>query len=81
MNIMKTQIQQWGNSLGIRIPKQLAGQLHLKKGISVNLEICDNHLIISPEISELDILLGSITDNNRHKEELNHDEISGNEKW
>ncbi|WP_342257160.1 AbrB/MazE/SpoVT family DNA-binding domain-containing protein [Rickettsia endosymbiont of Aspidapion aeneum] len=78
---MQAQIQKWGNSLGIRIPKHLAGKLHFKQGIFVNLEIADNHLIISIEISELDTLLNNITDFNRHHEILNDDDIVGNELW
>jgi antitoxin MazE len=78
---MQTQIQKWGNSLGVRIPKNLAGKLNLKQGAFVNLEISDNHLVISQETSELDILLNNITDANRHHELLNDDNISGNESW
>ncbi|MCC8368645.1 AbrB/MazE/SpoVT family DNA-binding domain-containing protein [Rickettsia endosymbiont of Polydrusus tereticollis] len=78
---MQTQIQKWGNSLGIRIPKYLTGKLHLKQGTFVNLEITGNHLIISAEISELDTLLNNITDSNRHHAVLNDDDIVGNELW
>jgi antitoxin MazE len=78
---MQTQIQKWGNSLGIRIPKYLTGKLHLKQGTLVNLEITGNHLIISAEISELDTLLNNITDSNRHHAVLNDDDIVGNELW
>ncbi|MFY9589151.1 AbrB/MazE/SpoVT family DNA-binding domain-containing protein [Rickettsia endosymbiont of Halotydeus destructor] len=78
---MQTQIQKWGNSLGIRIPKYLTGKLHLKQGTFVNLKITGNHLIISAEISELDTLLNNITDSNRHHAVLNDDDIKGNELW
>lgn len=62
---MQTQIQKWGNSLGIRIPKHLTDKLH----------------IISTETSELDILLDNITDSNCHHEMLNDDIVVGNESW
>jgi antitoxin MazE len=80
-DIMQTQIQKWGNSLGIRIPKNLADKLHFQQGAFVNLEIADNHLIITTKISELDILLDNITDFNCHHEILNDDIVVGNELW
>lgn len=80
INIMQTQIQKWGNSLGVRIPKDLANKLNLKQGGFVNLEISDNHLVISSEISELDMLLDKITDYNKHQEFLD-DVAIGNELW
>lgn len=78
---MQAQIQKWGNSLGIRIPKYLAGKLHFKQGALVNIEITNNKLIISKEISELDLLLNNITDSNRHHEILTSDKRVGNEAW
>lgn len=78
---MQTQIQKWGNSLGIRIPKDIASKLHIKKGAIVNLEISDHNIIITPAISELDLLLNNITDNNCHHEVLKNDSKSGNESW
>ena len=70
---MQSQIKKWGNSLGIRIPKYLAGKLHVSEGTLVNLKLTNNGLIISTEESELDILLNNITDSNRHHELLNND--------
>ncbi|WP_375331808.1 AbrB/MazE/SpoVT family DNA-binding domain-containing protein [Candidatus Tisiphia endosymbiont of Temnostethus pusillus] len=78
---MQTQIQKWGNSLGIRIPKHLADKLHFQQGTFVNLTIADNYLIISTETPELDILLDNITDSNCHHEMLNDDIAVGNESW
>ncbi|BBJ31594.1 multidrug transporter MatE [Rickettsia asiatica] len=78
---MKAQIQQWGNSLGVRIPQVLARKLHFKQGIVVNLEITDDGLFISAKTSELDILLDDITDANRHHEVFNSDDTVGNESW
>lgn len=78
---MQTQIQKWGNSLGVRIPKDIVSRLRIKHGSIVNLEISDNNIIIIPEESELDLLLNNITDANCHYEELNDDIICGNELW
>jgi antitoxin MazE len=78
---MKTQIQKWGNSLGVRIPRELANKLHITNGTFVSLEVCNHHLIITQEISELDLLLANITDANRHSEISLDDDIIGNESW
>ena len=78
---MQTQIQKWGNSLGVRIPKYVADRLCIRNGVMVNLEISDHNIIIAPVISELDLLLNNITDDNLHSEELRDDDILGNESW
>lgn len=36
---MKMQIGKWGNSLAVRIPKDLVEQFHLKEGDSINMEL------------------------------------------
>lgn len=78
---MQTQIQKWGNSLGIRIPKDVASRLHIKNGAIVNLEVLDNYLVITPKTSGLELLLSNITDTNRHNEAWNKDDLMGNEVW
>lgn len=78
---MQTRVQKWGNSLGVRIPKDIADKLCIKNGVTVNLEILDHNIIIIPAISELDLLLDNITDANCHHEELEDDNIWGNELW
>ena len=78
---MQTQVQKWGNSLGVRIPKDIADKLCIKNGAIVNLEISDHNIIIIPETSELDLLLNNITDTNCHHEELEDEDIFGNELW
>jgi antitoxin MazE len=70
---MQTQIQKWGNSLGIRIPKNIANELKLEQGIYVNLDVIENQLLITLEITKLDSLLNEITKENQHNEILNLD--------
>jgi antitoxin MazE len=41
-------IQKWGNSLAIRIPSALAGQLRVTEGSTVDLEVRDNELVVRP---------------------------------
>jgi len=78
---MQGQIQKWGNSLGVRISKDIANKLHIKDGTIVNIVISENNLVITPKISELDLLLNDITPANLHCELLSNDDTSGNESW
>ncbi len=45
---MGTTIQKWGNSLGIRVPKAIAEQLHLEKGSEIEFEASNGVLTIRP---------------------------------
>lgn len=77
---METHIQKWGNSLGVRIPKQLAKKLNLHPGSPVNLEIEDHRLVIQSPTHDLAKMLEEITDENRHNLLL-EDKQMGNEQW
>ena len=41
-------IQKWGNSLAIRIPQALAGQLSVAEGAAVDLQVRGDELVIRP---------------------------------
>ncbi len=78
---MHSQVQKWGNSLGIRIPKTLAKKLHLHSGSKVEVDAKDHCLIITKSNSELDILLDGINSSNYHKESFEDDRKIGKESW
>jgi antitoxin MazE len=78
--IMHVYIQKWGNSLGLRIPMQLAKKLHLHAGSSVTIEIENGRLIIQSPKYDLDEMLKEITPENQHHQILD-DEQQGNEEW
>ena len=77
---MQTHIQKWGNSLGIRIPMQLAKELQLHPGSPVTIELKNGQLIIQPPKYDLDEMLKEITKENRHHQILD-DKQQGNEEW
>ena len=68
---MKTFVQQWGNSLALRIPKAFASQANVGKGTSVNIKVDKGCLVIEPvkrpKYSHKELVLG-ITPANRHGE-------------
>lgn len=45
---MKAQITRWGNSLGVRIPKDLASQAGITEGSRVEIDMEDDRIVISP---------------------------------
>lgn len=68
---MKTTIQKWGNSLGIRIPSYMAKDLSLENGSSVEILEEDSRIIIKPKReTKLDDILDLITDENIHSEQF-----------
>ncbi|XZE20717.1 AbrB/MazE/SpoVT family DNA-binding domain-containing protein [Pirellulaceae bacterium SH449] len=42
-------VQKWGNSLAVRIPHALAGQIEVEEGTSVKLSVRDGELIVRPD--------------------------------
>lgn len=44
---MRTQITKWGNSLGVRVPKDVAVRVGLVEGAQVEIEAEDGRIVIS----------------------------------
>ncbi|MEZ6087897.1 MAG: AbrB/MazE/SpoVT family DNA-binding domain-containing protein [Pirellulaceae bacterium] len=57
-------IQKWGNSLAIRIPQALAGQLEVEAGASVELQVREGELVVRPVRSKK-LSLGELLKNCR----------------
>jgi antitoxin MazE len=68
---MSTTIQKWGNSLGIRIPSQIAERIAVTQGSEVDLVVSDDHtLIVIPKKKKptLEDLLAQCKSENSHDE-------------
>ncbi|OXS54233.1 MazE family transcriptional regulator [Cohnella sp. CIP 111063] len=68
---MSTTVQKWGNSLGIRIPSQIAEKIAISQGSEVDLIVGDDHsLIVIPKKKKptLEELLAQCKPENRHDE-------------
>lgn len=66
---MKATIQQWGNSLAVRIPKALAQETALGIGDEVNLRADGDRIVVESQQSKhyrLSDLLAAVTKTNRH---------------
>ncbi|MGI8825378.1 MAG: AbrB/MazE/SpoVT family DNA-binding domain-containing protein [Chloroflexota bacterium] len=80
---MRTRVQKWGNSLAVRIPKFLAGQVGLDENIPVEMWMADGKVMIEPAPDEdftLDQLLAGVTEANLHRE-VETGTAVGNEAW
>ena len=80
---MRTKIQKWGNSLGLRIPKSFAEEAQLHAGSPVDLSLDDGRLIVRRSrvpSYRLEDLLSKVTKDNLH-EEVPTGEAVGREAW
>jgi antitoxin MazE len=69
---MKTVVQQWGNSLAVRIPKPVTDQVRLKRGTNVEVVASNGEVIVRPAERRrklrLEDLLKRVTRKNIHLE-------------
>lgn len=80
---MKTRIQKWGNSLGLRIPKSFAAEAKVEEGMPVNISVSKGRLILEPiRESEyrLEDLPNQMTTTNIHAE-VSTGPRKGKEAW
>ncbi|WP_414549954.1 AbrB/MazE/SpoVT family DNA-binding domain-containing protein [Anabaena sp. CCY 0017] len=80
---MVANIAKWGNSLAVRIPQNLAKEIHLTEGSEVDLSVVDGNLVIKlkkPKRYSLDDLIQEITPDNLHAE-VDSGVAVGNEAW
>ena len=80
---MQIKVQQWGNSLALRIPKTYAADIKLHKGSVIDITEAEGKLVIKPieePESALKHLLAGITKENIHHE-IETVAPVGNEVW
>jgi antitoxin MazE len=69
---MRVQIQKWGNSLALRIPKAFVQETHLCQGSTVDIGIKESCIIVKPLAQKkfsLKSLLAGVKKSNIHQEE------------
>lgn len=81
---MTAKISKWGNSQGLRVPKDVMESLQLHIGDNVNIIIEDGKAILEPirnDIPEYNLneLISKIPNNYEAKEEFNNS--IGKEEW
>ncbi len=83
LDLATTELANWGNSLALRIPKNVAETAHLRQGDRLILSIAkDGSLVVRPARKKytLEQLLSGITFKNRHRE-TNWGAKKGREVW
>lgn len=69
-----TTVQKWGNSLAVRIPKDVAEEIHIEQGSLMELRVAveEGTITLVPKKTRkkysLDELLSGVTTENRHHE-------------
>lgn len=81
--VAKVQLVRWGNSLAVRIPKNVAEEVEFREGDRLLIEVAA-HGVLAVKAAKapptLEELVARITPKNLHKEQWT-DEPRGNESW
>ena len=78
---MTVSIKKWGNSLALRIPKDIAKTLHIENNSTLELHIEDGKMVVEPQKDDLlESLVSRIDADNLHNE-IETGEALGNEVW
>ena len=80
---MKVNVQRWGNSLAVRIPKPVAVEADLAEGTQVDMKLAKGKVVLVPvrrRKPTLDELLERVTRDNLHGE-VDFGPPVGKEAW
>lgn len=67
---MKTKVQKWGNSLGVRIPRAVAVEAQIRAGSAVDISVAKDGIRVKPVRLRYSLaaLLRKVDSRNRHRE-------------
>ena len=80
---MATKVQKWGNSLAVRLPREVAERFKLDEGAAVLIESEGKKIVIKPvkeKDETLEEMVARITPKNRH-EKIDWGRPVGRETW
>lgn len=78
---MTVVLKKWGNSLALRIPKDISNTLNIGNNSVMELSIENGALIVKPKINTLlETLVSEINSENLHKE-VDTGRSIGHEEW
>lgn len=80
--MLQTQVQKWGNSLAVRIPKPFALEIGLEQNSAITVSVVEGKLVLEPvkPTYSLNDLLAQVTSDNIH-DECETGSAIGNEAW
>jgi antitoxin MazE len=78
----RVQIVKWGNSQGVRLPKEVLKQARLQEGDELTVRVENGRIALEPAAPEITLekLVAGITPRNRHREQ-DWGAPAGNEVW
>jgi len=68
---MEANVQKWGNSLAVRIPRPFAAEIGIEEGSEVDVVVEDGGIVVRPRRAvrmKLEKLLAGVTAKNAHRE-------------
>ena len=80
---MHIQVQKWGNSLALRIPKTYAQEANVRQGATVDISLQKGKIVLAPVLKNpftLKKLLAKVTRKNLHGE-VDFGPAAGKEIW
>jgi len=80
---MKSKMSKWGNSMGIRIPRNIASEAQVDYNTEVEINVSNGTIVITPILKRkftIESLVESISEDSIHPETDTGD-ITGNEVW
>ncbi len=79
---MTIHVKRWGNSLGLRIPKQVVKKYGIVDGSQFELKTEEDKIILKPieKVPTLEELMAQITEENQHNE-IDFGKPEGKEIW
>jgi len=80
---METNVQKWGNSLAVRIPRPFAAEIGIEEGSAVDVVVEDGGIVVRPRRAlrlKLETLLAGVNARNAHRES-DLGPAAGRETW
>lgn len=78
---MELEVKKWGNSLGFRIPKDLAAQLRVQEGTWLEVLLTDDGLLLKSKRRRSRLNIEDLLENLGTMEEVDWGEPQGQEVW
>lgn len=65
---MEVTLSQWGNSVGVRLPREVIDRIHLEVGSRLEIQVEDERIVLTPSRPRytLDELLAGMTPDKEH---------------
>ena len=77
---MRASLARWGNSLAVRVPREIAASIGLREGAALDMSVEDGALVLRRRRYDLDELVAAMAGKEPPPLEM-EDEARGSEAW